>query len=120
MATIGTSLFTIFHGKRVGHDEFGNRYFQARRKNHMGRYRRWVMYKGAAEPSKVPPHWHGWLHYTTNDVPPSGEAVKQHAWQKEHLPNLTGTKARYLPSGHILKGAKRQKTAADYTAWTPE
>ncbi len=120
MATIGTKLFTLFKGKRVGHDEFGNVYFEARRKNHMHRKPRWVIYKGMPEPSKVPPHWHGWLHYTTDEVPASGQAAHQFAWQQDHLPNLTGTKARYLPSGHILRGAQRQKTAADYTAWKPE
>lgn len=120
MATIGTKLFTLFYGSFVGKDEFGNRYYQARRKNHMNRKRRWVMYKGAPEPTKVPPHWHGWLHYTHDEPPVSGEAVKAHAWQQSHLPNLTGTKARYLPTGHMLRGAKRQKTEADYVAWKPE
>ena len=120
MATLGTKLFTLFKGQRVGADEFGNVYYQARRVNHMGRKRRWVIYNGAPEPSKVPPHWHGWLHYTNDEVPPSGVAVKLHGWQLGHLPNLTGTKARYLPKGHIQRGGIRQKTEADYIPWRPE
>ena len=119
MATIGTRIFTMFKGQFVGKDEFGNEYFHERRDPKNRRRKRWVVYKGAPEPSKVPPHWHGWLHYTHNEVPIEGQ-IKRHDWQKEHLPNLTGTAARYLPSGHILKGAKRQKTAADYVAWKPE
>ena len=72
------------------------------------------------EPSKVPAHWHGWLHYTTDTVPMVGQPVHQYEWQKEHVPNLTGTTNRYLPQGHVLKGAKRAKSTADYVAWKPE
>lgn len=120
MATIGTRIYTLLKGKRVGHDEFGNVYYTEKREPEHRRRKRWVVFKGKAEPSKVPPHWHGWLHYTHDEVPPSGEMPRRYGWQKEHLPNLTGTAARYLPSGHVARGAKRQKNAADYTAWKPE
>jgi NADH:ubiquinone oxidoreductase subunit len=120
MTALGTRLFTFFRGRQVGLDEFGNRYFIERRAVKGRRARRWVIYKGVAEPSKVPPHWHGWLHYTTDKFPKISEPTKRYDWQKDHLPNLTGTKARYLPKGHVMRGAKRQKTAADYTAWTPD
>lgn len=120
MATIGTRLFTLLKGQYVGKDEFGNEYHQERKTPKNRRRKRWVMYKGAPEPSKVPPHWHGWLHYTTNQIPVEGTPVKKHSWQKDHQPNLTGTDARYLPSGHVLKGGKRAPTAADYVAWKPE
>jgi NADH:ubiquinone oxidoreductase subunit len=120
MATLGTSLFTLFSGRLVGRDAFGNRYYEARgRKKEGVRRKRWVMYKGKAEPSKVPAHWHTWLHYTTDTVPAEG-VDKKYSWQKEHVPNLTGTKGRYLPEGHLLAGGERAKTTADYTAWTPK
>ena len=120
MATIGTRLFTMMKGQYVGKDEFGNEYFHERKAPKDRRRKRWVMYKGAPEPSKVPPHWHGWLHHTTDHVPVEGLPVKKHDWQKDHVPNLTGTKARYLPQGHILKGGNRAKNVADYVAWKPE
>ena len=117
--TIGTKLYTYFHGKHVGTDEFGNRYFMEKKEPKAGRRKRWVMYKGKAEASKVPPHWHGWLHYTTDALPESGKPV-QYEWQKEHLPNLTGTTGAYMPPGHLLKGGVRDKTTADYQPWTPK
>jgi NADH:ubiquinone oxidoreductase subunit len=119
-ATTGTRLFTLFRGKLVGHDEFGNRYYEARGKAAAGqRKRRWVVYKGIAEPSKVPSQWHGWLHHTL-DAPLSDKVAKRFKWQKPHLPNLTGTQGRYLPPGHLLKGGARAANEADYQAWKPE
>lgn len=119
-ATIGTRLFTWFKGRHVGTDAFGNRYYEARGSAKQGIHRkRWVMYRGIPEPSKVPAHWHGWLHYTIADVPRETLA-KRYPWQKPHLPNLTGTTGRYLPQGHLLKGGARAANTADYTAWKPE
>jgi NADH:ubiquinone oxidoreductase subunit len=117
-ATIGTRLFTLFHGRFVGRDEFGNRYFEARRAATHARRRRWVMYAGVVEPSKVPAHWHGWLHYTLEA--PIPEAAKKYRWQKPHQPNLTGTTGRYLPEGHISKSGQRAPSSADYEAWQPK
>jgi NADH:ubiquinone oxidoreductase subunit len=117
-ATIGTRLFTWFRGRRIGRDEFGNRYYEERRLSNGIRKRRWVMYNGIAEPSKVPPHWHGWLHYTLDA--PLTESAHRYRWQKEHIPNLTGTQNRYLPPGHIDKGARRSAATADYQPWTPQ
>ncbi len=116
MTPIGTKLATWFTGKLIGTDEFGNRYYQQRSgARHGTMAKRWVIYDGIAEPSKVPAQWHGWLHYTL-DAPLSG---KRYTWQKPHLPNLTGTVGRYLPQGHLLRGGQRAKATADYKAWTP-
>lgn len=120
MATVGTTLHTLLHGRYVGRDEFGNRYYKERRNPKHRRQKRWVIYKGLAEPSKVPPHWHAWLHYTTDAAPIEGVEVKKFRWQQGHLPNLTGTPHRYLPQGHVLKNAKRAPTTADYVPWKPE
>ncbi len=118
-ATIGTRLHTFFFGSYVGSDVFGNRYYQARAQAKEGQRRsRWVIYHGRPEPSKVPAEWHTWLHYTTDSVP--SDAKKRYRWQRPHLPNLTGTKHRYLPKGHLQAEAKRAASSADYTAWTPQ
>lgn len=117
--TITTRMFTFFRGHLVGKDIFGNRYFRERNAPKKGREKRWVLYKGIAEPSKVPPEWHGWLHYTM-DAPPSTRAVHHHAWEKPPLPNLSGTPGAYLPPGHLAKGGKHAPTIAEYEAWKPE
>ena len=113
--TIGTRLFTWLHGRLVGRDGAGNRYFEDR-KAHGGRTRRWVMYDGVAEASKVPAEWHSWLHYTTDSpLPDTGRKP----WQKPHEANLTGTAASYRPPGHDYQGGHRAPATGDYEAWTP-
>lgn len=119
MATIGTRIHTALHGTYVGTDAFGNRYFTERRTPREGRRRRWVLYKGIPEASKVPPMWHAWLHYTTDAVP-DAKAVQPYEWQKEHVPNLTGTPGAYVPPGHIHRHARRDRSTSDYEAWNPE
>lgn len=116
--TIGTRISTFFTGKQVGTDEFGNRYFTQKRSTKGERMRRWVMYRGTPEPSKVPPLWNAWLHHTIALLPDEMN-IPVHEWQKPHQPNLTGTTGAYLPPGHIRKGSARAATVADYQAWTP-
>lgn len=118
MATAITRLITLMRGEEVGTDGFGNRYYQDRRIPKYGRRRRWVVYNGEDEASRVPPEWHHWLHYTTDEVPTGSEA-KRRPWQKEHLPNLTGTDLAYRPPGHTLKGGLREKATGDYEPWIP-
>lgn len=98
---------------KVGDDEFGNQYFE----NKKGK--RFIIYKGIAEPSKIPAHWHGWMHYSTNQVPVNSK-TNHYSWQKIHLPNLTGTKNSYAPKGHLAQGGAREKVSSDYQAWNPE
>ncbi|MCE3232530.1 MAG: dehydrogenase [Rickettsiaceae bacterium] len=112
--TIGTRIFTALRGDLVGQDEFGNRYYQDKKVDNSGKKKRWVMFKGLAEPSKVPAEWHGWLHYTTDEV-----LKKKYDWQKQHTPNLSGTKLAYFPAGHKKKGGVRSKATGDYQAWQP-
>lgn len=119
-ATIGTRLMTALKGQYVGKDEFGNKYYHARKIPATGRRKRWVIYEGMVEPSKVPPHWHGWLHYTTEAAPVEGVPVLKYDWQKPHLPNATGTSERYLPQGHLLNNTPRAASSADIVAWKPE
>lgn len=117
-ATIGTRMYTWLHGRFIGRDEFGNAYYEAKRAMQGAYKKRWVIYHGLADPSKVPAAWHGWLHYTLDA--PIHEATYRHRWQKPHLPNLTGTLNRYLPQGHLQKTGKRAAATADYQPWRPE
>lgn len=119
MATLGTLLYTLFKGARVGTDEFGNRYYRSRGARLHGRERRWVIYKGANEASKVPPEWHAWLHHTV-DQPLTQFAAEARPWQQPHLANPTGTADAYRPSGHDIQGGHRQATTADYEPWRPD
>jgi NADH:ubiquinone oxidoreductase subunit len=110
--TLGTRVYTALVGRPVGSDEFGNRYYE----NRHGR--RWVIYNGYAEASRVPPSWHGWLHHTV-DVAPTEESYTAREWEKPHVPNMTGTPAAYRPSGSTLASGRRPKATGDYQPWTP-
>lgn len=112
---------TLFSGARkVGADQFGNKYYRARPRPGYKRERRWVIYKGAPEASKVPPEWHGWLHHQSDELPSEAGDSFRRPWQKPHQANMTGTNKAYRPPGHILEGGKRDTATGDYEAWTPE
>ena len=114
------SWVTLISGaKKIGTDSQGNRYFSGRPRPGTNKDRRWVMYNGAPEASKVPPEWHGWLHYQTDDVPNSSTPSFRRAWQAPHQPNMTGTTAAWRPPGHILSGGQRPAATGDYQPWTP-
>lgn len=120
--TMGTRFHTWRHGERVGEDEFGNVYFRTRGgalDPAIGIERRWVVYKGYAEATAIPPGWYGWMHHRTDAPPPKAPYVARE-WEKDHIPNRTGTSAAYRPSGSILSSGERPPATGDYKAWTPE
>lgn len=120
-ATIGT-LFTLAKSAdKVGEDEFGNTYFQARtnKGSYDARRRRYVTYKGYAEPTKIPPEWHAWMHYLTEE-PPTVAPLRRRPWEKDHLPNLTGTAYAWRPPGSIARLGERPRAVGDYEAWSPD
>lgn len=110
--TIGTQIFTARKGQKVGEDSQGNIYYQTADSK-----RRWVIYNGEMQASRVSPDWHGWLHFTW-DQPPSAVPLAHKAWEKPHLENLTGTTAAYAPTGSIRAAAPVAR--ADYEAWAPK
>lgn len=117
--SLGTRLYTLLHGQAVGTDQFGSTYYQERRDPKGRRRRRWVLYKGEVEASRVPPEWHAWLHYVLPEPPGKDGGKPAKPWQKEHVPNLTGTAEAYRPPGHTLEGGRRATTAGDYEPWVP-
>jgi len=124
--TIGTRIMTWLRGELIGTDDLGNRYYRdkARRKlvrggGRFSREKRWVIYNGEDEGSRVPPEWHAWLHHTVDDIPADGGKMK-YAWQKPHQPNLTGTPDAYRPPGSLIRGGHRAPATGDYEAWKPE
>ncbi|MCW2337799.1 NADH:ubiquinone oxidoreductase subunit [Sphingobium sp. B2D3A] len=116
-ATIGTSLFTSRKGTKVGEDHQGNVYYEGGTDPN-GLTRRWVIYKGANDASRVPAEWHGWLHHSIDGTPES-HLPPPRIWETEFTPNQTGTPQAHLPSGAIAAGGRRQMATGDYEAWTP-
>jgi len=110
--TLGTQLFTARKGVKVGEDEEGNVFYQTRDGK-----RRWVIYNGLAEASRVSPDWHGWLHFTW-DEPPTEKPLAHKSWEKPHEENRTGSLLAYVPPGSIRN--KQPQERRDYEAWQPE
>jgi NADH:ubiquinone oxidoreductase subunit len=120
--TWGTSFTTWLRGEYVGQDEQGNRYFRSRK----GRKdpallleRRWVIYEGEAEASRIPAAWYRWIHHLT-DVVPADEDYAPREWEKPHQPNMTGTAAAHRPRGSILRPDPDAAITRGYDAWTPD
>lgn len=110
--TLGTRFYTWRKGVAVGSDEFNNIYYRDRGDAH-----RWVVYDRLAEPSLVPPGWHGWLHHTA-DAPPDDD-YQAKPWQKPHRPNMTGSPQAYRPDGSLLAPGGETRDYKDYEAWKP-
>ena len=101
--TLGTRLKTIFFGKFVGKDSFGNRYYESKNG------KRWVIYNDEIDASKIPVEWFSWMHYTKNKIEKDHD-LKKYDWQKPHRPNLTGTDKAYFPNKNKNVSEKKYKS----------
>ncbi|PIE13114.1 MAG: NADH:ubiquinone oxidoreductase subunit NDUFA12 [Rhodobacterales bacterium] len=110
--TLNTQIYTWRKGVKVGEDEQGNSFYRTRDDS-----RRWVIFNGECEASRVSPDWHGWLHRTFDEVP-SEQPLVHKEWEKPHQPNLTGTAMAYAPAGSIRQAQPADRS--DYEAWSPE
>ncbi|MDC0585871.1 NADH-ubiquinone oxidoreductase subunit NDUFA12 family protein [Candidatus Pelagibacter sp.] len=102
--TFGTRLKTIFFGKFVGNDELGNKYYESKSG------KRWVIYIGSVDASKIPVEWYSWIHFTPNRIE-NDHNFNKYNWQKPHQPNLTGTEEAYYPNKN-KNGIKKK-----YSSW---
>ncbi|MBL0403651.1 NADH:ubiquinone oxidoreductase subunit NDUFA12 [Microvirga aerilata] len=120
--TLGTRFYTWRKGQFVGEDEFGNKYYRHVQAeaidSNVGAERRWVVYNGDTDASRVPPGWRAWMCHN-GDVPPSEETYKAHPWEKPYVPNMTGTPQAYRPQGSHLSTGQRPAATGDYVPWTP-
>ena len=116
-ASLGTML-GLRGKKRVGEDALGNVYYEGGRDT-AGNPRRWVIFVGSNEATRVPPEWFAWLRHQVDAVPDKS-LPPQRTWQKPAVPNLTGTALAYRPAGALEKGGRRAAATGDYEAWTPE
>ena len=118
-ATIGTLFNSALRGEEVGSDVQGNRYYRARKpfpKGHprAGHERRWVIYCGANDASRVPAEWHGWLHGSFDSLPESNLPAPR-IWEADYTPNATGTAKAYRP-----ERSKPGNNRGGYDAWSPD
>ena len=105
--TFGTFIYTIFTGRLVGKDKFGNKYYS----NKKGKS--WVIYDNNIESSKIPPEWHSWIHSEKTKTP--NNQKNKFEWQKPHQENLTGTEKAHKPDGSL--SLKLKKDVKKYESW---
>ena len=118
MRNILLNIYTFFKGDFVGKDQDGNKFHKSNISYGVKKEKRWVIYKGDNDPTKIDPNWHAWLHHTTNDIP-SKKTRKKFNWQKKITPNYTGTSKAYLQPGHMLNKEKKNKIIKNYESWKP-
>lgn len=114
-ASWGTAISSRRYGEERGRDSGGNIYFQHRRDPS----RRWVIYHGDNDASRVPPDWNLWLRGTIDDVPEK-ELPPVRKFQKAPTKNLTGTLAAFRPEGSLAGDKLRPASTGDYEPWIPE
>tara|TARA_B100000073_G_scaffold293915_1_gene257740 strand:+ start:780 stop:1142 length:363 start_codon:yes stop_codon:yes gene_type:complete len=103
--TFGTRLNTFFFGKLVGEDQFGNKYYENKK-----RKKRWVIYNGEIDATKIPVNWYSWMHFMNNKIEEVHD-LKKYDWQKNHLSNQTGTEKAYNPQ------KSKDATKKKYNSW---
>ena len=103
--TLGTRIHTFLKGKFVGQDEFGNKYYENK-----NRSKRWVIYQGEIDASKISYDWYSWIHFTKNKIE-LNQKIKKYSWQRPHSPNKTGTSRSYHPN------KKNNEIKKKYSTW---
>ncbi len=126
-----TKIFTLIYGKKVGEDQYGNKYYKAQPRTKWwqfrrpaptkwGRERRWVAYnkkfmKNGIEASAVPAEWNIWLHYISDEPL---DISKKHEWEKEFIANPTGTKEAIFPKAYVSSQNFENKRSEN-VSWIP-
>ncbi len=110
--TLGTRLYTWRKGQLVGEDEDGNKFYQSKDGK-----KRWVIYVGEVEATKISAEWYGWLHHMF-DNNPVNDPLPHKDWELPNQENQSGTPNAYRPKGSIL-APKPADLGTDYEAWTP-
>lgn len=115
--TLGTRFFTWRNGVLVGQDHYGNLYYKSRTQHAMLGERRWVIYKGESDPTRLGDGWYGWLQHMRDDAPDGQNSKKE--WELPVAPNMTGTDGAYRPKGALSHAGAQNAASADYQAWKP-
>ncbi|MCY7338656.1 MAG: NADH:ubiquinone oxidoreductase subunit NDUFA12 [Sphingomonas bacterium] len=114
-ASWGTTIFSRRNGEEVGRDDSGNIYFKHRK----DAARRWVMYTGNNDSSRIPPGWNAWLRGTIDGLPDAA-LPQRRAFELPPQANVTGSPDAYRPSGSLGGARVRPAATGDYQAWKPD
>jgi NADH:ubiquinone oxidoreductase subunit len=104
---LGLLLYTKLFGRYIDTDAFGNAYYQTKNSK---KIKRWVIYNGIYDSSKIPADWQAWLSFLWT-LPP-----KRHG--NNWVPNTTGTK---FAQNQITSIENIPQSALNYyDSWSPD
>ena len=112
---IGTILYSLLNGKKVGQDSQGNKFF-IHKKN---RKKRWVLYKKKIDPTNLEVKWQIWL----TEIDREKEIIINNPnfkWQKNKKANLTGTPNSYHPGSQSDKEKIYVNKNSKNSVWEPD
>ena len=61
--------YIVIFRKKIGVDNYETNISKKNLQKNNFRQRRFVIYKGNVEASKIPQEWNAWLHHITNEIP---------------------------------------------------
>lgn len=104
-------IYSRLFANKVGSDDYGNMYYKKSNTSPINNFRerRWVIYKGDVEASKVPQRWNAWLHHVTDDVP---KKIRIFSWIKNHKIN----EKKKVDLNNLNKEKRLDKA---YKSWNP-
>ena len=112
-----TYLKLFFTANYIGEDSYKNKYYESKkRKDYLGRKKRFCIFNGIVEASKIPSNWHAWIHHNSNVA----IEHQKYFWMKSHIPNLTGTLHSFQPNHHTqfnVYGNNSINKNKNYTPW---
>lgn len=118
MIDLKVYILSVFSGKLIGKDEFGNRYYESKKVDRYNKKRRWVLYNGEPEASKIPSGWHSWIHYKTDLL--NTNLNLEHNWEKNHQENQTKNFINEKPKiKNIFLNKKRDSSIKFFQPWKP-
>ena len=113
---VGHGLFTapLWQGGRPR--RAGNIYYQDKK----DAARRWVIYAGDNDGSRVPPDWHAVAARDDRRTARQRRCRRCASSRQAPTPNLTGTMAAFRPDGALGWGRSGPPSTGDYEPWMPE
>ena len=112
---IGTILYTLLNGKKIGQDLQGNKFY-IHKKN---KKKKWVLYKKQVDPTSLEVKWQIWLTEAANN----DNTIYKNTnfkWQKNKKPNQTGTPDSYHPGSNINKEKITINKKHKSSVWRPD
>ena len=113
---LGTLIYSFFYGKKVGEDKNGNKFYIHK----FNFKRKWVIYNKVVDPTSLKVAWQLWLTNNKKEVPSDINDNKIYMWQKEKVPNYSGTKNSYHPKKYKNLSQKNKKSKSLKEIWSPE